>query len=265
MEKVLDKIVESSVDIGIRIIGLLLILIIGFKLIKVATKLIKNGKVFNKLDKSAQSFLISGIQFVLKIILFMTVLSFIGIPMTSMLAILGSFGLALGLALQGGLSNIAGGLMILIFKPFKVGDSIDTHTDSGTVTNISIFYTTLLTPDNREIVLPNGPLSNTGIINYSSTNKRRLDLKYLVSYDSDVEKVKKIIIDTIKKEDILNEEVIVRLGEHNINGLIFYIQVWVKPNKYSEINFNINEKIKEVFDKNNIEIPHLQLTSNTKK
>ncbi len=255
MEKFVDKLIEGATTIGFKLIILILMLIIGFKLIKWLTKLLKKGKGFNKLDKSVQTFLLSGINLVLKVILFMTLLNYIGIPMTSMLAILGSMGLALGLALQGGLSNIAGGLLILIFKPFKVGDFIDNHTDSGTVISINIFYTVLLTPDNREISLPNGPLSNSSIINYSVMNKRRIDLKYVFSYNSDVNKIKKIINNVLDKESkiLVDTEKLVRLGEQTNTLLTFYVRVWVKPNDYWDVYFNLNEKIKEEMDKNSIE------------
>lgn len=267
MENILDKIINESVNVGIKLIIFVLILVIGFKLISGLIKLIQKNKAFNKLDKSVETFLLSGIKIVLQVILLMTALNYIGIPMTSMLAILGSCGLALGLALQGGLSNIAGGLMILIFKPFKIGDFIDTHTDSGTVKKINIFYTVLLTLDNREISLPNGPLSNSSIINYSAMDKRRVDLKYTVGYNSDISKVKKVINSIINKEKeiLVNEENFIGLGEHGDNALIFYVRVWVKTEDYWKVYFDLNEKVKEEFNKNNIEIPYPQVDVHMKK
>ena len=267
MKEILEKFINESVNFGIKLIIFVLILVIGFKLISTLLKLIQKNKAFNKLDKSVETFLLSGIKIVLQVILLMTSLNYIGIPMTSMLAILGSCGLALGLALQGGLSNIAGGLMILIFKPFKVGDFIDTHSDCGTVKKINIFYTVLLTADNREISLPNGPLSNSAIINYSAMDKRRVDLKYTVSYDSDITKVKKIINTIIDKEKeiLVNEDNFVRLGEHGDSALVFYVRVWVKTDDYWKVYFDLNEKVKEEFDKNKIDIPYPQVDVHIKK
>ena len=192
MEKLLDKLNDLWVDAGLKLIYVIAILIIGGKLIKLIIKLIKKGRGFNKLDKSVSSFLLSFINITLNILLFIIIAGVIGIPSTSIITLLGSAGVAIGLAMQGGLSNIAGGLIILIFKPFKVGDFIDTHTDSGTVKDISIFYTTLITPDNRIVSIPNGSLANSSSVNYSNQNERRLDIDLDVSYENKVDDVKKM-------------------------------------------------------------------------
>ncbi|CCY45040.1 small-conductance mechanosensitive channel [Clostridium sp. CAG:1193] len=267
MEKFFDNLVNMCTKAGIKLIVFILILVIGFKAIKWITKVIQNGKLSNKLDKSVETFLLSGISLILKIVLIMTSLNYIGVPMTSMIALISTFGLALGLALQGGLSNIAGGLMILIFKPFKVGDYIDTHTDSGTVVDINIFYTVLLTPDNKEISLPNGSLSNSNIINYSAKKKRRIDLKYTVSYECDIDKVKKVINKVLDNEALIlkDEDTFVRLGEHADSALVFYVRVWALSKDYWDVYFNLNENIKREFDKNNIEIPYPQIDVHIKK
>lgn len=256
MEKILNKIVDGGINIGIKLIIAVIILVIGYKVIKLLIKLLQKTKGFNKLNKSVETFLVSAIQIVLKVVLFITVLTYLGVPMTSVIAILGSFGLALGLALQGGLSNIAGGILILIFKPFKVGDVIDTHNDTGTVISINIFYTVLQTLDNKQISLPNGPLSNTSIINLSTMDKKKIELKFVTDYNSNIENVKDIINDVLDKEKLIKgEERIVRLGEHGLYGLVFYVQLWVKPEDYNSTIYNINENIKLVFDKNKIQIP----------
>ena len=152
MEKVIDKILEGSIDLVFKIILAVLVIVIGSKLIKVLVKKIKNGKLFQKIEKSSQTFISSCLSIVLKIIIFIIAITILGIPTTTIVTIVGSAGLALGLALQGGLSNIAGGLMIMIFKPFKVGDFIDTHADTGMVKEINIFNTVLVTPDNKVVV-----------------------------------------------------------------------------------------------------------------
>ena len=180
MEKAVEKIIEGLVDLGFRIIGLILILLIGFRLVKFIITVLNKGKGFKKKKKSVRTFINSFVSIVLKILVVITALAYIGIPMTSMLTVFGTATLAIGLALQGGLTNMVGGLMLLVFKPFKVGDYIETHTDSGTVDEITIFYTILKTPDNKKIVIPNGPLSNETIINYSAQDKRRLDLDFSV-------------------------------------------------------------------------------------
>lgn len=253
MSKILEEVISIGIEVGIKLVVSILILIVGYKLIKAIVGLLEKSKGFSKFNKSVQTFFVSATRVALKALLFITVLAYIGVPMTSVLAILGSLGLAIGLALQGGLSNIAGGILILVFKPFKVGDHIDNHIDNGIVESINVFYTVLVTKDNRRISLPNGPLSNASIINYSTMNKKKLELKYFVDNKEDTNKIKKIIKDVVEKENIIkDEEVVVRLGEYTNAGSTFYIYVWVKPENSLEITFNINEKLKEAFDKNNI-------------
>ena len=167
MEKIGNELINSLVDITKRGLVAIIILIVGFKLVNFLLKRIKKGRGFNKLEKTTQSFLISILGILLKSIIIVTCAGELGIPMTSIITLIGSIGLALGLALQGGLSNIAGGVMIMIFKPFKVGDFIDNGTNSGTVKEINIFHTVLSTYDNKMVVIPNGTLSNSVVINYS--------------------------------------------------------------------------------------------------
>lgn len=253
MSKILEKVISIGIGVGIKLVVSILIIFIGYKLIKALVELLEKSKGISRFNKSVQTFFVSAIRVTLKSMLIITILAYIGVPMTSVLAILGSLGLALGLALQGGFSNIAGGILILIFKPFKVGDQIDNHIDTGIVESINIFYTVLVTKDNKKISLPNGPLSNASVINYSTMDKKKLELKYFVDNKEDINKLKKIIKEVVEKEDIIkNEEVIIRLGEYTNIGSTFYIYVWVKPEDSLEITFNINEKLKEAFDKNNI-------------
>lgn len=261
MDKVLDKLLNGSVDLGLKLIVFLLILIIGFRIVKILIKLINKGKGFNKLEKSVQTFIVSFINILLKCLVLITGLAYLGIPMTSLITLFGTASLAVGLALQGGLTNMVGGLMILIFKPFKVGDYVDTHVDSGTVSEISIFYTTLVTPDNKSIVLPNGNLANSAIVNYSHFEKRRLDIDFSVGYNSDVDKVKKVILEVINGEEkiLKNEDIFVRLTSHADSALVFSTRVWVKNEDYWNVKFNMLENVKIAFDKNKIEIPYPQL------
>ena len=261
MDKLLDKLNDLWVDAGLKIIYVLLILIVGGKLIKLITKLIKKGRFFNKLDKSVSGFLLSFIKITLNIILIIIMAGIIGIPSTSIITLLGSAGLAIGLALQGGLSNIAGGLIILIFKPFKVGDFIDTHIDSGTVKTISIFYTTLITPDNRKVSIPNGNLANSSSVNYSGESERRLDINIDVSYDNSIDDVKKAINNILNKEKRINKEkdIFVRLTDYKESSIQYTIRVWVKKEEYWDIRFDLLEAIKKEFDKENISIPYNQL------
>ena len=261
MEKLLDKLNDLWVDAGLKLIYVIVILVVGGKLIKLVTKLITKGRGFNKLDKSVSSFLISFIKITLNIILLITIAGIIGIPSTSIITLLGSCGVAIGLAMQGGLSNIAGGLIILIFKPFKVGDFIDTHTDSGTVKNISLFYTTLITPDNRIVSIPNGNLANSPSINYSNQKERRLDIDIDVSYDNRISDVKKCLNSIIKSEKkvITDKDVFIRVTEYKDSSIKYTIRVWVLKDDYWETRFDLLEKIKDEFDRQGIVIPYNQL------
>ena len=267
MKEVLDNIIDLLVNFSGKLVIAILIIIIGLKLVKLIMNKIKKGKGFNKLEKSSQTFISSILSIVLKGLVFLTAITKLGIPMTSIVAVLGSAGLALGLALQGGLSNIAGGLMIMIFKPFKVGDFIDTHEDSGTVKEINIFHTVLKTYDNRLIVIPNGTLSNDVIINYSAMKKRLLDINVSVDYKSDIDKVKKILenIANNSKYRIKEDDILVALKEHAESSLNFTLRIWVLKDDYWSAKFELLEVIKKTFDKEGIEIPYPKLDVNLTK
>ena len=185
----------------------------------------------------------------------------IGIPTTTFFTVIGSCGLAIGLALQGGLSNVAGGIMLILFKPFKQNDYIEVNGKEGKVKSINIFYTSLITPDNKVIQVPNGVLSNSNITNYNYYNIRRIDLEISVSYNSNIEKVKKILTEILKNCKYINQEkeIIVRLSKHGDSALIFTVKGWVESTEYFNAKYDILEEVKEVFDKNKIEIPYPQL------
>ena len=261
MKKVLDELVDGSVYLVNRGIVALITLIIGFKIINFIIKRIKKGKGFNKLEKTTQSFLASLISILLKSVVIITCAGELGIPMTSIITLIGSVGLALGLALQGGLSNIAGGVMIMIFKPFKVGDYIDNGTSAGTVKEINIFHTVLSTYDNKVIVIPNGNLSNNVITNYSKYPERLLDITLSVDYKSDLKSVNKVLNDIAEKCQyrIPEKDVVIALKEHADSSLVYTFRIWVKNSDYWKAKFELLEKIKMEFDKNNISIPYPQL------
>ncbi len=266
MEETVKKLIDIGVNSGIKILEAFLILWIGSKIIKLLLKGLRKGRLFNRIEKSLQSFLISFVSASLKIILYISVASFLGVPMTSLITVLGSAAVAIGLALQGGLSNLAGGVMILFFKPFQIGDYVDTHADSGTVTDISLFYTTLQTVDNRVVMLPNGSLVNNPLINYSKLKERRLDLTISVDYATDIDKVKQVITETaLKDERIIKEkDIFVRLNEMADSSLNFVVRVWVKSEDYWPVSFDLKENIKKTLDKNKISIPFPQVDVHVK-
>ena len=260
-EEIIKNLSIKSSDLLIKVLLALVVMIIGYRIISVLERRLKKPHKFSKLDASVKSFIISFVTIALKVLLMIIVLSIVGVPMASLVTIVGSCAVAIGLALQGGLSNIAGGLMILMFKPFKVGDFISSNGMDGTVKSITMFYTTLVTIDNKVIQLPNGNLSNSNITNYSANEKRRVDINMSVSYSSDIDKVKKVINGVINKHKLIleDEDKFVRLTKHDESALVFTLRVWALTKDYWTVYFDLLEDIKKEFDKNGIEIPFNQL------
>jgi len=258
---ILNFLFELFASFGIKIIESLIVLFVGIKLIKFAKKWIKNSPRLEKIDMGVRTFFGSFLGITLYIILFISIAMILGIPTTSFITALASCGVAIGLALQGALGNLAGGIMILIFKPFKVGDYITTSSASGTVTNITIMYTMLTTPDNKVITIPNGTLTNSVIENYSASDKRRVDLSFTTGYDCDIEKVKEILLNVANKhEKVLKEQPpFARLAKHGDSALEYTLRVWCNAQDYWDVNFDLIEEVKKEFDSNGISIPYPQM------
>ncbi len=268
MEKILERLIEGGTDLCIKLVVSIIILLIGNKIIKAVEKMLKKEKKISKLeDPSVKSFVISFITISLKLLLFVTVLSIIGIPMTSLITILGSCAVAVGLALQGGLSNLAGGIMLLIFKPFTIGDYIEANGKEGTVKSISLFYTTIVGIDNIITQLPNGTLSNSSITNYNACEKRMLNITYDVSYDSDIDKVKKVLQEVIDEEEKIIKDDPIRIAviSHKDSSIGIVFRAWTLTSDYWDVYFRIMENVKKKFDKNGIEIPYPQMDVHMKK
>ena len=260
-ENLWTTLLEFATSWGIKLLAAIVILIVGIKLIKSLTKWITKSTKLDKLDTSLRSFLGSFSKIALYIVLIITVAMILGVPATSFITILASCGVAIGLALQGSLSNFAGGIMILLFKPFKVGDYIEASGESGTVEEISVVYTVLLTPDNKRITIPNGTLTNSVIENYSAEKNRRVDMTFTTSYDCDIEKAKKILTDIASSHPMAlkDPEPMVRLSEHGESALTYTVRVWCLNENYWDVKFDITESVKKAFDENGIEIPYPQM------
>lgn len=242
----------------------ILVWVIGSFVINKAVSLL--GKIMEKrnVDASLRPFLISLINAVLKIMLLLAVASTLGMNVTSFVAILSAAAFAIGMALQGGLSNFAGGVMIMIFKPFKVGDVISAQGFTGGVKEIQIFNTLLLTPDNETIIIPNGPLSNGPITNYTKEGKRGIVMTFGIGYNDDIDLAKQTIMEvagTCKEIIDLDKSApaIASLGDSSVN---IAIRLWVKPAHYFTVMFYMNEQVKKAFDKKNIGIPYQTLDVN---
>ena len=261
MEHFLDNLSVDATNFLIKLLISLLIYILGFKIINFLEKVFKKERKFSKLDSSAKGFIISFIVISLKVLLIVIILSIVGVPMASLVTVVGSCAVAIGLALQGGLSNIAGGLMILIFKPFKVGDYISSGDLEGIVKSITMFYTTIVTLDNKVIQLPNGNLSNSNIVNYSAKKTRRVDIDISVAYNTNIDKLREVINGVIDNNKLVLQDYVkeIKLKTHGNSALVFTLRVWAKTEHYWDLYFDLMESLKRAFDDNNIEIPFNQV------
>lgn len=209
-------------------------------------------------DVSLQKFLLNLGSWILKILLIITLLGTLGVPTTSFAAIIGAAGLAIGLALQGSLANFAGGVLIMIFRPFKIGDLIEAQGEVGVVKEIEIFTTRLIGRSNKEVILPNGALSNGNIVNYSTEGTRRVDLTFGVGYDSDIKKTKEVLMNVISAHPkVINDPAptvnVLELADSSIN---FTVRPWCKTEDYWTVYFDVTEQTKEALDTAGIEIPY---------
>ena len=258
---VLDSLVQWITALGMRLLAAIVVLVVSLKLISAVKKFIKTSPKLDKLDAGLRSFLGSFVGIALYILLIIVIAGMIGIPATSFITILASCGVAIGLALQGSLSNFAGGLMILFFKPFQVGDFIEVGGETGTVKEITVVYTVLLTPDNKRVTLPNGTITNAVIENYSAEDLRRVDLEFNTAYSCDIEQVKAIVTKVVAEHPLAlaEPEPMVRLAAHGDSALTYKVRVWCKNEDYWTVFFDLTESVKKAFDENGIEIPFPQM------
>lgn len=257
MAEMRDKIIHFCMTGGLKLLGAILLLVIGFKIVNVFGKKIKNMKIYDKLDPTARSFMRSLIVISLKVVLVIVAAIIVGVPMASMVAVIGSAGLAIGLALQGSLSNIAGGFIILVFRPFKVGDFIATVDATGTVEGINLFYTKIVTTDNKVVMVPNAIISNQSLTDYSSKNTRRVDLIFNTSHDADFEKVKSILVEKAKNHKLVLEkpDIEVYLTDYSTNAMAFALRAWCNTDDYWTVFYEITESVKKAFEENEIKVP----------
>ena len=259
----LEKYLPSVISFLVQLVVAILILIIGIRIIKWIVKIFKKGFDRSNIDNSVGMFLTSLIKYVLYFVLIMVILSSFGVATGSVVALLGSVGLTVGLALQGSLSNFAGGVLILILKPFGLGDYIvvDGLGVEGTVKEISLFYTKLNTVDNKGVMVPNGKLADSCITNVSMMNKRRVDVFATVAYDTDLKKAKSILMDlAMKQEGLLTDQPVdVFVSELKDSCIELGVRLWVPSEKYWSTKWNLTEEIKYALDENGIEIPFPQL------
>jgi len=262
-----EKGLDFVMDYGPKVIGAIIVLIIGLWIVKKATKSIGNVMEKRGIDPSLKPFLTSLIGTILKLLVIISVMGMVGIEMTSFIAILGAAGLAIGMALSGTLQNFAGGVIILIFKPYKVGDFIEAQGYMGVVKEIQIFNTIITTVDNKTIIIPNGGLSTGSLTNFSAQPERRVDFTFGIAYGDDLNKAKQLIMDIANKDErvLKDPEPFVRMGEMADSSVNITTRLWVKGADYWDVYFDTMEAVYEVFNNNGINIPFPQMDVHIQK
>jgi len=257
----MENLLSLALPVIKSIVFAIVVLIVGLLFIRWVTK--KVDRIIDKkeLDATLKPFIKSVISVVLKALLVVAIISILGIETTSFVALFGAAGLAVGLAFQGSLSNFVGGVLILVTKPFKVGDYIEANGHSGTVEAIQILYTDLVTVDNKVIRIPNGSLSNASITNYSEKDTRRVDFQFGAGYEADPAKVVRVLTDIVANhpQALKEPEPFVRMSEHGDSAVIYTVRVWVKAADYWTVHFDVIEKVKQRFDEEGLSIPYPQM------
>ena len=257
-EKWIDKGIEFVSDYGPKVIGAIIIYIIGSWIIKRLLKVAKNVMAKSKYDEALQKFLLNLLGWALKVVLFLAVIGTLGVETTSFAAIIAAAGLAIGLALQGSLSNFAGGVLIMIFKPYKIGDLIEAQGELGVVKEIEIFTTKIVTPENKLTIIPNGAMANGNITNYTAEGKIRVDTVIGVAYEEDIKQVKEVLLGVLTaQEKVLSDPApsvnVLELADSSVN---FAVRPFCKPEDYWDVYFATYEGCKLALDAAGIEIPY---------
>ena len=255
-----NQLSELMSSFGISLFIALFILVIGRQVVKILIKVISSALERSNTEDTVRIFVTNLLNTLLMIVVFIAAINQLGIQTTSIIAVLGAAGLAIGLALQGSLSNFAAGILIVIYRPYKVGDYIQADNHLGTVDDIQIFSTVLKTPDNKLVIVPNGSIMNGSIVNFSNQDKRRVDIIASCSYEDDIDKVKSVLADILSKDDrILSEPkpriAVSELADSSVN---FIVRPWVKNSDYIDVYYSLLEEIKKRFDQEGISIPYPQ-------
>ncbi|MDE5779212.1 MAG: mechanosensitive ion channel family protein [Lachnospiraceae bacterium] len=260
LKETLDSLIGWLVSKTGSVIVAIIVILAGMKLVSMFLKLLKRSFERSKMEESVAGFLLSAIRIMGYILVFLTAATVVGFEVTSFVTILGTASLSIGLALQGALSNLAGGVLILALKPFQIGDYIieNNKNNEGTVVSIDIFYTRLCTPDNRVVVIPNGILADNSLVNLTNEDKRRVEIKISIAYNTDMQKVKKLVYNLLNADGrILQEEPKdVFIDSFDDSGMTLGIRAWVSTNDYWPVTWELREQVKKVFDSNGIEIPY---------
>lgn len=263
---VLNTITNWCLNDGVKIIIALVAIFISFKIINLISRKIKKNIDKKKIDKTIALVTLSVFRKLAKFVIILIAMGYLGLETSGLAALLASAGLGIGLAVQGTLSNFAGGILILVTRPFKLGDYIEANGLSGTVESMEIIYTKLCTPDNKVITIPNGPLANSSITNYSTKDLRRLDMEFSISYKDDFAKAEAIIKECITKSGLFEAEPapFVNVIRHNSSSIDLVARIWVKQENYWTLHFELLESVKNAFDEAGITIPFPQIEISNK-
>lgn len=261
LQEIIDQATTAVMTYGPKLLGAIAVWVIGLWIVKILTNQISKALDKGNTNGTLKPFLIGIVGMALKVMLAISVLGMLGVEMTSFIAILGAAGLAIGMALSGTLQNFAGGVMILIFKPFKVGDVIDAVGYVGSVNEIQIFNTVLKTPDNKTIIIPNGGLSTSSMTNYSTEPRRRVDWTIGIGYNDDVDKAKAIIKELCDADEriLKDPEIFIAVSELADSSVNFAVRAWVEASDYWGVFFDMNENVLKTFNEKGINIPYPQM------
>lgn len=261
LTKIVDTLVSWCLNTGLKVLIAIVLLIASFRIVTlISRKIEKNGNK-DKYDKTMMRTLAYVFNVGAKIVIAVCLVGYVGIDTGGITALIASLGVGIGLAVNGALSNLAGGVLILVTRPFKIDDYIEAQGEAGTVEDIHMVCTKLRTPDNKVVYLPNGALSNGNIINYSEKDIRRVDFSFMISYDDDFEQAKALVTDILTSHplSLADPEPMVRVSEHGESGVRITARVWVKSEDYWTVHFDVLENVKKKFDENGITIPYNQL------
>lgn len=261
MRTILDKFIEWCASTVGTIVWALIVWVIGKKILKALLKVLGKALDRSRLDEGVTKFMLSLSRFAGNVVLVIMIIDILGFDTTSFIAVLGSAGIALGMSLQGSLANVAGGILILLFKPFAVGDYIVAGGYEGNVTTIDLLYTKLITIDNKMVTIPNGTLSNSSIVNVASQPQRRLDIQIGIGYSSDLKLAKRLLLDAMNKQAgvLTDKDIMVVVKSLDDSCVTLETRCWVMTSDYWNVRFALLEGYKETFDDNGIEIPFNQM------
>ena len=267
MDAIINSLAGIATSVGSKIVFAVIVLIIGKILIDALLKLLKKGKLLDKMDASVKTFALSFVKIALYVLLIISIIGILGVPMASVVAALASAGVAIGLALQGALSNLAGGIMLMIFKPFKVGDFVEASGVSGIAKEITMFYTVITTLDNKRITVPNGNLMNANIVDYSSEDLRRVDLDFSCAKSEDPARVQSIMVKVMEANSkVLDapEKPFARVSGGTNEAMNFIVRAWCANADYWDVYFDLTQSIIEALGAEGVQAPAVRVMTESK-